>query len=53
MCHYFETSNLKEYDIKAVVDILKKIEDASIKIITNKAANIETIKNKFFPIETY
>ena len=52
MCHYFETTQLKEYDVKAVVNILKSIEDDSLKIITNKT-NAETIKNKFFPVETY
>ncbi|TNV82166.1 hypothetical protein FGO68_gene16161 [Halteria grandinella] len=56
MQEYFDDSNLKNFDIKTVVEKLKLMEQECYQIYSNAGKqaklNQTTIKYKFFPIET-
>ncbi len=54
MGRYFENEELKDLDIRTIVDKLKKMERDCIRMISNSdcGKNLK-IKYQFYPIETF
>ena len=53
MDHYFDSSKLKQLDMKTIIEKLKLIEKECGIMLDRKARKEDKVKYKFVPVETH